>query len=104
MLPSPQTSEDVLAPTSFQPGGAEIPTIRATVIWRNSQRHRGGGVLAHTTWIALGEQCSAVGCSVFASLAPRSFLFPMTAPYVKSHIYIDRDYYSTGRCHLPRPY
>ena len=40
MLPSPQTSEDVLAPTPFQPGGAEIPNGRATVIWRKSQRHR----------------------------------------------------------------
>jgi len=34
MLPSPQTSEDVLAPTSFQRGGAEFPIVRATAIWR----------------------------------------------------------------------
>jgi hypothetical protein len=32
MLPSPQTSEDVLAPTLSQPGGAEDPTIRAIAI------------------------------------------------------------------------
>ena len=70
MLPSPQTSEDVLAPTSVQPGGAEIPTIRATVIWRNSQRYRRGDVLARATWIVIGERCLVVGYSVFALLAP----------------------------------
>jgi len=74
MLPSPQTSEDVLAPTPFQPGGAEISTSRATVIWRNSQTYRGGGVLARTTWIVLAGQCLLVDYSVSASLALPSFV------------------------------
>jgi hypothetical protein len=88
MLPSPQTSEDVLAPTPFQPGGAEIPTIRANAIWRNSQRHRGGGVLARATWIVLGGQRLVVGCLVFALLALPSFLLRMTARRAKSHIHL----------------
>jgi hypothetical protein len=61
MLPSPQTSEDVLAPTSFQRGGAELPTARASAIWRKSQRHRAGVVSMRVAWIALVGQCSVVG-------------------------------------------
>jgi hypothetical protein len=62
MLPSPQTSEDVLAPTPFQRGGAEISIGRATAIWRKSQRHRAGVVSMRAAWIALVGQCSVVGC------------------------------------------
>jgi hypothetical protein len=76
MLPSPLTSEDVLAPTSFQGVGAEIPTIRATVIWRKSQRHRAGDVLICATWIARVGQCSVVGCLMFAS-SPYHCSYPL---------------------------
>jgi len=76
MIPSPQTSEDVLAPTSFQRGSAEIPTARATAIWRKRQRHRAGVVAMRAIWIALVGQCLVVGCLVFASLASPSFQLP----------------------------
>jgi hypothetical protein len=104
MLPSPQTSEDVLAPTSFQRGGAEFSIVRATAIWRKSQKHRGVVVLMRAAWIALVRQRSVVGCLVFALLAPPSFLLPMTASCAKSHRHLYRTHYSTGRCHMARRY
>ena len=104
MLPSPQTSEDVLAPNWFRPNGADIPSARASVIWRRSQRHRAGAVSLRAVWSALVGLCSVVGYLLFASFAPPSFLLPMTALYPKSHVLLYRDYYSTGRCHMTRGY
>jgi len=104
MLPSPQTSKHILAPASFQLGGAEIPNVRATVIWRKSQRHRAGVVSMRAAGIALVGQCSVVGNLVFALLDLPSFLLPMTALCVKSHVHLYRDYYSTCRCRMARGY
>src|SRR4029079_12883196 len=73
---------------SFQLGGAEIPNVRATVIWRKSQRHRAGVVSIRAGGIALIGQCSVVGYSVCALLTPPSFLLPMTVPCTKSHIHL----------------
>src|ERR1041385_9044544 len=80
MLPSPRICENVLAPISFQRGGAEIPTIRASAIWRKSRRHRAGVVSTRAAWIALVGQCLVVGCSVFASLAPPSLPYILSLP------------------------
>jgi hypothetical protein len=92
MLPSPQTSEDVLAPSPFERGGAEFPTVYASAIWRKRQRHRAGVVSMHAAWIARVGQCSVVCYSVFASLAPPSSLLPMTASCMreKAHTFVSR--------------
>ena len=73
MLPSPQTSEDMLAPTPFQRGGAEISIGRATAIWRSSQRDRGDVVSIRAAWIDLVEHDLVVGRLVFASFARTSY-------------------------------
>jgi hypothetical protein len=61
MLPSPQTSEDMLAPTLFRPGGAEVLTSRAIEIWRRSQRQRAGIVVMRAAWSVLVGLCLVVG-------------------------------------------
>ena len=86
MLPSPQTNEVLLAPTSFQGDGAELQTIGAAVFWRKHHRRRLDADVAPSDRIALVGLCAVVGKSVFALLDLPAFLFPMTAGCTKSHM------------------